>query len=449
MHISACHPRRCLMRRWPICAFSAQHEGVGQNRGELNGAMGAPIHRVELARVDILIGAHSGDLTYGAQRSLLEFCLHLKSQGIKIHVVSPTEGSFTERLDQESIPFSIVWMPQWVGWPNDSRAFLFRRADPRKNTIVKLVDLIRRIGPQLCATNTITFPWVAYAAAITNTRHAWFIRESGVHDFNLKYAIGVAATRRSISALSDAVFYNSEFTAREYAGEIESSKSKGVIYPGGDALIPECIEDPFSPGSFRVVIVGGIQSGKGQLDAIRALALARMSRPSVELVVVGGVVDRKYADALESEIGARQLQGAVRFVGFQANPFYYLALADLVLVCSRHEAFGRTTVEAMVAGKPVIGADAGGTAEIISDGETGILYPPGDVQGLAERILLIQGTRRCVPGWGRKQGRSRSNGSLRSRAIFPSTHILLRLRKRTTLAYASAPLRHLLTTSSW
>ena len=63
--------------------------------------------------------------------------------------------------------------------------------------------------------------------------------------------------------------------------------------------------------------------------------------------------------------------------------------ADVVLMCSRFESFGRVTVEAMLAGKPVIGAASGGTAELIQDGETGLLYEPGNHDELAMKIEYL------------------------------------------------------------
>jgi glycosyltransferase involved in cell wall biosynthesis len=64
--------------------------------------------------------------------------------------------------------------------------------------------------------------------------------------------------------------------------------------------------------------------------------------------------------------------------------------ADVVLMCSRWEAFGRATVEAMLAGKPVIGtANSGGTAELIQDGITGLLYKAGDHDELANKIQFL------------------------------------------------------------
>jgi glycosyltransferase involved in cell wall biosynthesis len=58
-------------------------------------------------------------------------------------------------------------------------------------------------------------------------------------------------------------------------------------------------------------------------------------------------------------------------------------------VTSRCEAFGRVTVEAMRAGVPVIGTDAGGTPELVADGATGLLYRPGDAGALAAAIARL------------------------------------------------------------
>lgn len=206
------------------------------------------------ARADVLIAAHSGNLEYGGERSLLELARHLKSQGIKPHVVVSHRGTFTAALEEEDIPFSIVWMRWWVrASEGPPIPFRFRRANPRRNAVVELVDLIRFLDPKLCLTNTITMPWLAYAAAMTGTRHVWFVHESGVSDFGMEFAIGVGGTRSSISALSDGVFFNSLTTAREYSGDILPAKAKGVIYPVGDVtLLPKRVEDPFGAGSFRV-----------------------------------------------------------------------------------------------------------------------------------------------------------------------------------------------------
>ncbi len=64
---------------------------------------------------------------------------------------------------------------------------------------------------------------------------------------------------------------------------------------------------------------------------------------------------------------------------------------DVALTCSRDEAFGRVTVEAMKRGRPVVGAASGGTAELIQDGRTGRTYPPGDPAALAGAVEALLG----------------------------------------------------------
>lgn len=68
-----------------------------------------------------------------------------------------------------------------------------------------------------------------------------------------------------------------------------------------------------------------------------------------------------------------------------------LRAADVILVCSRTEGFGRATVEAMLAGKPVIGANNTATAELIQDDSNGLLYRTGDPQDLAGKIEYLYG----------------------------------------------------------
>ncbi len=59
-------------------------------------------------------------------------------------------------------------------------------------------------------------------------------------------------------------------------------------------------------------------------------------------------------------------------------------------MCSESEAFGRVTVEAMRAGLPVCGTNAGGTPEIIDQGVNGLLSPPGDANALAANLMALE-----------------------------------------------------------
>ena len=80
------------------------------------------------------------------------------------------------------------------------------------------------------------------------------------------------------------------------------------------------------------------------------------------------------------------------------NLSYYYSQADVALVCSRAEAFGRITIEAMKYGLPVIASNVGGNVELIKDGETGVLYEYGSIQSMEEKIDLLfdVNLRQCI-----------------------------------------------------
>jgi glycosyltransferase involved in cell wall biosynthesis len=87
---------------------------------------------------------------------------------------------------------------------------------------------------------------------------------------------------------------------------------------------------------------------------------------------------------------ADQLGAPVMFTGFLRDPGKVYAAADIVAHTSTApEPFGRTVIEAMIAGCPVVVANAGALPEIVVDGVTGILTPPGDVVALADALVSL------------------------------------------------------------
>jgi glycosyltransferase involved in cell wall biosynthesis len=136
---------------------------------------------------------------------------------------------------------------------------------------------------------------------------------------------------------------------------------------------------------FRCVISGAITANKRQEDAVLALAELRRRQVEAELLLIGEG-DGEYGLRLLNLVAQNHLQDGVRFLGQMDDPMPELRAADVALVCSGAEGFGRATAEAMLAGKPVIGADNTATAELIRDGLNGLLYRTGDAQDLAGKI---------------------------------------------------------------
>jgi glycosyltransferase involved in cell wall biosynthesis len=124
---------------------------------------------------------------------------------------------------------------------------------------------------------------------------------------------------------------------------------------------------------FTFSMLGVLHPSKGQDEAIRALGLLAGKAGNVRLLLVGDG-DSHQLRVLTDRLG---LADKVEFWGYIDDPYEAYLVSDAVLVCSRFEAMGRVTVEAMSACLPVIGYDHAGTSEIVEHRETGLLYRDG------------------------------------------------------------------------
>jgi glycosyltransferase involved in cell wall biosynthesis/SAM-dependent methyltransferase len=140
------------------------------------------------------------------------------------------------------------------------------------------------------------------------------------------------------------------------------------------------------PDGPLIVACGRLKTLKGFSYLIDALVEVRKSTPA-SLWIIGEGEER---GTLENKINKRGLQSCVRLLGFQENPFKYMAAADVFVLSSLFEGFGNVIVEAMACGVPVIATDCPyGPREIISDGKNGILVKPEDASALARAILEV------------------------------------------------------------
>ena len=112
------------------------------------------------------------------------------------------------------------------------------------------------------------------------------------------------------------------------------------------------------------------------------------------------------------------LEQRVTFVGYVNEPVHLIRRANLTLVCSRWEAFGRVIVEAMLVGTPIIATkNSGGTAELIEEGKTGLLYERGNYIELADKIQYLYEIRKFDQGWGRGNGHAWATGRFTQGAV--------------------------------
>lgn len=139
-------------------------------------------------------------------------------------------------------------------------------------------------------------------------------------------------------------------------------------------------------------IAGNIQEWKGQHVVVEALGRLIAEHPNVHCVIAGGVhrAGEAYAVELRARIGSLGLSHRVHLLGFRADIPDVMNAWDAVVHASvRPEPFGRVILEGMLLGKPVIATAAGGVPELIDDGRTGFLVPPGNATALADCLRRV------------------------------------------------------------
>jgi glycosyltransferase involved in cell wall biosynthesis len=176
------------------------------------------------------------------------------------------------------------------------------------------------------------------------------------------------------------------------------------------------------PTAPLVGLVANIRGSKGHdvfLDAAGAV-LAR--EPAARFLIVGDGIG---FDDVRRRVGALGLDAAVRMMGFRRDvPEVIAALDVLVLPSIRSEAASQVILQALAVGTPVVATDVGGSGELVRDGDTGRLVPPGDAPALAGAILD------CLADRGAARAMAR-----RGQALVRERHSLDAVMTRTSAVY--------------
>ncbi|HJU44841.1 MAG TPA: glycosyltransferase [Vicinamibacterales bacterium] len=134
-----------------------------------------------------------------------------------------------------------------------------------------------------------------------------------------------------------------------------------------------------------VLAAAGRLAGVKNYPLMIAAVADLVSRDPVFLWILGDGSERARLEALARDGGIARF---VRFLGFQQNPFRYIAKADVFVLTSTYEGFGNVLIEAMACGTPVVATKSPGTIEIIADGENGLLVDH-DAAAIAAAISAL------------------------------------------------------------
>ena len=247
----------------------------------------------------------------------------------------------------------------------------------------------------ICANSQKALFVCALAATFSRRPLVWIL-----HDIVTDPAFSAANRRASLAfarLFARLVAVNSNETGRAFIEAGGEADKVRIVYNGFDPAKAR-IYEPGAAARLRaemglgpqplVGLFGRLSEWKGQhvfLDAIAAME-------GVQAVIVGGALfgQEAYEARIREQASRLGLDGRVRFLGFRPDVPELMAAMDVVAHTSIvAEPFGRVVVEAMMCGRPVVATRGGGVTEIIRDGETGLLVPPGNASALAAAISRI------------------------------------------------------------
>lgn len=313
----------------------------------------------------------------------------LIEQGVTVETVVPAEGELSEKLRALNVPVHLISHSWWVSfgeWPK----FYYRMRRRLQNHFAasKFDQLLWKSKFDLVVSNTLTIPAGAYAARRSGIPHIWFVHEFGREDHGFHFDLGAPRSFALMNQLSAYIIANSHAVAHSLKTYIPKEKLRVVYQSVEVAPKTQPIGTRGDLEELNLISVGRLAPGKRQEDAIKALAILIRKGLKLHLTLLGPDV-LGYGQEMRRLSKELNVTEHVDFIGNFPDPETNLAFADLALICSRSEAFGRVTIEAMKAGKPVIGSNTAGTAELISDGVNGFTFAMGDATDLARKIEIL------------------------------------------------------------
>lgn len=334
---------------------------------------------------------HEGNYS-GANMALVEYFEVLIEMGYQIKVVSPAKGTFVDALRKANISIVVLPMYPWTR-PLD-KGFFFNNWTKRllRNSFATLQIAILALKAKAVCTNTICIVSGALAAKLINKPHYWFVHEFGEEDHGFRLALGQRKAYKWMYRLSKKVVLNSLAVKEKWEQVLCTDAKLSLLYNIVKSPPSEQTNTPIVNNQ-HFLMLGQISPGKGHLTAISAIQYLKNQYPGIQLDIIGSTPSPEYIQQLHAKIDKINAREYIHIKPAVKNPHLLFKQYRALLMCSRMEAFGRVTVEAMKAGLPVIAANYGGTKEIIINEFNGFLFnsdKPDSLNAAIEKIINIE-----------------------------------------------------------
>lgn len=323
----------------------------------------------------LLVIGHSSGLTSGAEKSLLE-TIDILYKKYKIIILLPSCGPFCNALDKRGVEYKII--RYYPVYEKKEYSLLKKILKQLVNMLTLPLFINEARKYDVIYTNTLVIFQGVFLSKLLNKKHVWHVREKIDEDWIGSNFFGEKLQNYALSSKLNNMIFNSYWTMSQFSEDLCPSRS--IAYQ------PVKVDDTTTRDSsenYIVTYIGRISEKKRIIDLINAFSLIKNKK--AELHIYGSGSD-DYLLFLKNKVAELNINNSVFFMGDTLEPSRRIANSTIVVLPSENEAFGRVTVESMLLGVPVIGSCSGGTAELIEDEITGLLYEPRNIIELMGKI---------------------------------------------------------------
>jgi glycosyltransferase involved in cell wall biosynthesis len=319
----------------------------------------------------ILVVSNHGAVVGGGELSLLDLLRGLDRDRWAPVLAVPEDGEVATRARELDLPVHVIPLPP------------LRRPGPGTVRSARALARLARAADAalIHANGTRAMAYAAAAGRLAARPTIWHVR----------IAESDGLVDRALCAAATAVIATSRAVARRFAW----AGAKVRLVPNGVDLKRFAPRPPSAalraslgvPPSAPVALsIGRHVPEKGYRHLVDAALLVERARAGVRWVLVG---DGELSHELEAQARRLGLAGAMHFAGWRDDVADVLALADVFVLPSESEGFGRVLVEAMAMARPIVATAVGGVPDIVVAGQTGLLVPPADAAALAGAVRVL------------------------------------------------------------
>lgn len=339
----------------------------------------------------VLFISHNVNMS-GANKSLISIIKKLYKKIDITVLVNSKEGKLVDVLKDLGVLYKYCKYDWWFAHSRKNcMKQLVRYIIDKKNYAMskiskQFIEELKNDQYDLVYTNTSTIDVGAKIAKILRIPHIWHVREFGKEDFGF-VPLTSSKYRENIFNKATTIILISNALKRKYSKFVPAEKLV-VVYNGFEIEKLSslgCVHD--LKKRINILITGQVSAAKGQDTAIKAIYRLKKQGYPVKLFIAGNI-DRSFINSVLNNL-PESFDEWCKLLGPIENIYDLRNNMDIELVCSRSEAFGRVTLEAMLHSIPVIASRTGGTPELIRHKETGMLFEYGNHKQLAENIVYL------------------------------------------------------------